>query len=118
TTAAAGQDAIEQSRRERPSLVVLDLMLPGMSGFDVLEQLRSDDGTRDVAVLMLTARREEPDRIRGLALGADDYLTEPFSPPELVLRVEAILRRTGSAPTDGGDVLAIGAMRINRAAMT
>ena len=118
STAASGQDALDIARRERPSLIVLDLMLPGMSGFDVLEQLRSDDATRDVAVLMLTARREEPDRIRGLSLGADDYLTKPFSPPELVLRVGAILRRAGAAPSTSADSFAIGPMRIDRAAMT
>ena len=65
-TAATGQEALDHARRERPSLIVLDLMLPGISGFDVLEQLRADESTRDIAVLMLTARREEPDRIRGL----------------------------------------------------
>ena len=83
----SGRRRLRAAREERPALVVLDLMLPGMSGFDVLEQLRADDATRDIAVLMLTARREEPDRIRGLSLGADDYLTKPFSPQELVLRV-------------------------------
>jgi two-component system phosphate regulon response regulator PhoB len=119
STAASGQDALDVARRERPSLIVLDLMLPGMSGFDVLEQLRLDESTRDIAVIMLTARREEPDRIRGLSLGADDYLTKPFSPAELVLRVAAILRRTGSAqPTAGGDALVIGPLHIDRAAMT
>jgi len=117
-TASTGQDALEAARRERYSLIVLDLMLPGMSGFDVLEALRSDDATRDVAVLMLTARREEPDRIRGLSLGADDYLTKPFSPAELVLRVAAILRRAGTAPMANADTLVIGPMRIDRAAMT
>jgi two-component system, OmpR family, phosphate regulon response regulator PhoB len=117
-TAASGQDALEIARRDRPSLIVLDLMLPGISGFDVLEQLRSDDSTRDVAVLMLTARREEPDRIRGLSLGADDYLTKPFSPPELVLRVGAILRRAGAAPSAAGGGLVIGPLRIDKSAMT
>lgn len=117
-TAASGQDALELARRERPALLVLDLMLPGLSGFDVLEQLRADDATRDVAVLMLTARREEVDRIRGLSLGADDYLTKPFSPQELVLRVGAILRRTSQPQANGADVLAIGPIRIDRAALT
>lgn len=117
-TASNGQDALEHARREQTSLVVLDLMLPGMSGFDVLEQLRADDRTRGVAILMLTARREEPDRIRGLSLGADDYLTKPFSPEELVLRVAAILRRTRSAPSTSADMLTIGPMKIDRAAMT
>lgn len=119
STASSGQDAIELARRERPALMVLDLMLPGMSGFDVLEQLRLDDSTRDIAVIMLTARREEPDRIRGLSLGADDYLTKPFSPAELVLRVAAILRRTGSAPANSTpDTLVIGPLHIDRSAMT
>jgi two-component system phosphate regulon response regulator PhoB len=118
STASSGQDAIELARRERPALMVLDLMLPGMSGFDVLEQLRLDDATRDIAVIMLTARREEPDRIRGLSLGADDYLTKPFSPAELVLRVGAILRRTGSpAPAGVSDALVIGPLQIDRGAM-
>lgn len=118
STASSGQDALELARRDRPSLIVLDLMLPGMSGFDVLEQLRADDSTRDMAVLMLTARREEPDRIRGLSLGADDYLTKPFSPAELVLRVAAILRRTGNTVPTSADALVIGPMQIDRAAMT
>ena len=118
STAATGAEALEAGRRERPSLVVLDLMLPGLSGFDVLEQLRADDDTREMAVLMLTARREEPDRIRGLSLGADDYLTKPFSPQELVLRVGAILRRVSApaAPIGPSDVLQLGTLRIDRAA--
>ena len=93
TTAASGTEALALARSDCPSLIVLDLMLPGISGYEVLEQLRGDERTKHVAVLMLTARREEQDRIRGLTLGADDYLTKPFSPAELVLRVGAILRR-------------------------
>ena len=69
-TASSGLEAIAVAQQERPALIVLDLMLPGLSGFDVLERLRAEEGTRDVAVLMLTARREEPDRIRGITLGA------------------------------------------------
>ena len=120
STASGGGEAIEVAQRERPALVVLDLMLPDRSGYDVLEQIRADDATHDVAVLLLTARREEPDRIRGLSLGADDYLTKPFSPQELVLRVGAILRRVASAPPApaDGDVLTVGTLRIDRAAMT
>ncbi|HEX3159573.1 MAG TPA: response regulator [Gemmatimonadaceae bacterium] len=116
STASSGGDAVTLARQERPALIVLDLMLPGMSGFDVLEQLRADDTTHGVAVLLLTARREEPDRIRGLSLGADDYLTKPFSPQELVLRVAAILRRVGAAPQVEGDVLRVGTMSIDRGA--
>ena len=116
STASNGTDALHVARQERPALLVLDLMLPGMSGFDVLEQLRAEEGTRHIAVLMLTARKEEADRIRGLSLGADDYLTKPFSPQELVLRVGAILRRTHAAAETPGDVLTVGPVRIDRAA--
>jgi two-component system phosphate regulon response regulator PhoB len=116
STAANGSDALSSVRDEEPALVVLDLMLPGLSGYDVLERLRAEPNTRDVPVLMLTARREEEDRIRGLSLGADDYLTKPFSPQELVLRVAAILRRTRLATSGGpGDVLTIGPLQIARA---
>lgn len=116
STASNGTDAIAQARHERPALIVLDLMLPGLSGYDVLAQLRADEGTRDVAVLMLTARKEEQDRIRGLSLGADDYLTKPFSPQELVLRVGAILRRVAHVPAASPDVLRVGPLEIDRGA--
>ena len=115
STVATGSDALAAARAERPSLIVLDLMLPGMSGFEVLERLRADEATKEVAVLMLTARREEPDRIRGLTLGADDYLVKPFSPQELVLRVAAILRRYSAAGATGAG-LHIGPLAIDRAA--
>ena len=114
STAATGGDGLDAARRERPALVILDLMLPGLSGYDVLEQLRASESTRNVGVLMLTARVDEPDRVRGLALGADDYLTKPFSPQELVLRVGAILRRMASTPTTPADILAIGPIHIDR----
>ena len=107
STAANGTEAMDAAREERPALIVLDLMLPEMSGFEVLEKLRADEATRQVAVLMLTARREEPDRIRGLSLGADDYLTKPFSPRTLLARVKALLRRAGmenAAPLAAGRV--------------
>ncbi|MBM3899463.1 MAG: response regulator [Gemmatimonadetes bacterium] len=115
SSATSGSDALALAKRERPALIVLDLMLPGMSGFDVLEQLRADPDTASIAVLMLTARKDEPDRIRGLELGADDYLTKPFSPQELVLRVGAILRRT-NANAAGSDQLRIGPIVIDRSA--
>jgi two-component system phosphate regulon response regulator PhoB len=114
STASSGPDAIAAARQERPALVVLDLMLPGASGYDVLEQLRNQPATRDIAVLMLTARREEQDRIRGLSLGADDYLTKPFSPQELVLRVGAILRRMSAGGSGPTDILNVGAITIDR----
>lgn len=115
SSASTGTDALALAKRDRPSLVVLDLMLPGMSGFDVLAKLREEPSTAGIAVLMLTARKEEPDRIRGLELGADDYLTKPFSPQELVLRVGAILRRI-AASGDVGDILQIGPIRVDRTA--
>ena len=112
STAATGPDALNAARQERPALIILDLMLPGMSGYDVLEQLRSQPATQDLAVLLLSARREEQDRIRGLSLGADDYLTKPFSPQELVLRVGAILRRIGTAGPS--NILTVGPISIDR----
>lgn len=115
SSASSGPDALSLAKKDRPALVVLDLMLPGMSGFDVLAKLRDEEATANLAVLMLTARKDEPDRIRGLELGADDYLTKPFSPQELVLRVGAILRRTangGEAP----DVIEAGPIRVDRSA--
>lgn len=116
STASSGTEALDAARRERPALIVLDLMLPGISGYEVLERLRASDATRDIAVLMLTARREEADRIQGLSLGADDYLTKPFSPPELVLRVGAILRRLGAGGASSSDKLQIGPLVIDCAA--
>jgi two-component system, OmpR family, phosphate regulon response regulator PhoB len=114
STASNGSDALTAARQERPALIVLDVMLPGLSGYDVIEQLRGSEATKDVAVLMLTARREESDRIGGLTRGADDYLTKPFSPQELVLRVAAILRRL-NAPTGGSaDLVAAGPLEIHR----
>jgi two-component system phosphate regulon response regulator PhoB len=116
STAANGTDGLRAAREDRPALVVLDLMLPGLSGFEIIERLRADEATRHVAVLMLTARREEVDRIHGLSAGADDYLTKPFSPQELVLRVAAILRRTTAAAASPGDRLVVGPISIDRAA--
>ena len=113
STAGNGTDALKAVTDERPTLVVLDLMLPDLSGYEIIEQIRRDPSTSDVPVLMLTARREEADRIRGLTLGADDYLTKPFSPQELVLRVGAILRRTRNNQA-GAVALTAGPLRIER----
>jgi DNA-binding response OmpR family regulator len=84
---------LELVKKERPSLVILDLMLPGMDGKDICRALKSNPLTQSIPILMLTAKAEEVDRVIGLELGADDYVTKPFSPRELVLRVKAILRR-------------------------
>jgi two-component system alkaline phosphatase synthesis response regulator PhoP len=94
--AATGPAGLELARRERPDLVILDLNLPGMDGMEVAARLREES---DVFILMLTARGEEADRVAGLRMGADDYLIKPFSPRELVARVEAILRRRRSSAT-------------------
>ena len=116
STASNGADALRLAQQDRPALIVLDLMLPGMSGLEVLEQLRADESGQDIAVLLLTARRDEPDRIKGLSSGADDYLTKPFSPQELVLRVRNILRRLAQTQTGLPDVVRIGPILIDRAA--
>lgn len=95
--AADGEEALLQIDEHQPDLVVLDWMLPGTSGLAVCQRLRKRRETRSVPVIMLTARGEEGDRIRGLEAGADDYVTKPFSPSELIARVRAVLRRTRPA---------------------
>lgn len=117
-TAADGVEAIRAVEAERPDLVVLDLMLPGMSGLDVLGELRRRGETQDLPVILLTARREEKDRIEGLQLGADDYIAKPFSPQELVLRVSAVLRRVRQSPpaARGGKVVRVGPFTVDTGA--
>lgn len=115
-TAVNGSEALKSVREQRPDLIVLDLMLPGLSGYDVLAELRRREETREVGVILLTARKEEADRIKGLSLGADDYLAKPFSPPELVLRVGAVLRRLAAPAVAAGGVLSAGPMQIDTAA--
>ena len=117
-TAATGPEALQAIATEPPDLVVLDLMLPGRSGLEVLAELRGREDTRDVGVILLTARREETDRIKGLAEGADDYLTKPFSPDELVLRVKAVLRRLKAPAVAGGNLLKAGPITLDRSALT
>jgi two-component system phosphate regulon response regulator PhoB len=116
STASNGADALRLAQQDRPALVVLDLMLPGMSGLEVLDQLRADEAGQEIAVLLLTARREEADRIKGLSQGADDYLTKPFSPQELVLRVRNILRRMSQSQSGLPDVVRVGPILIDRSA--
>ncbi|MDH5196640.1 MAG: response regulator transcription factor [Gemmatimonadota bacterium] len=116
TTATSGSEALRVAEEHAPDLVVLDLMLPGLSGYEVLEAMRQRPQTQDVGVILLTARREEADRIRGLSLGADDYLVKPFAPQELVLRVGAVLRRLGGPAIASGAKLVFGPLTIDRAA--
>lgn len=96
--ASNGQEALEKARRLEPALIVLDLMMPGMSGTDVLRALKLEPRTAGISVIILTARKDEVDRIVSLELGADDYVTKPFSPRELALRVKSILSRRGAFP--------------------
>ncbi len=93
-TASNGQDALKAIREEKPRLVLLDIMLPGMDGYDVCKEIRKDNAISNTPVIMTTAKGEELDKILGLELGADDYITKPFSVRELVARVKALLRRT------------------------
>jgi two-component system, OmpR family, alkaline phosphatase synthesis response regulator PhoP len=93
-TVHSGTEAVQSVRQTRPDLVLLDLMLPGLDGLEVCRALRADAGTAAIPIIMLTARAEESDRIVGLELGADDYITKPFSPNEVVARVRALLRRS------------------------
>ncbi|MEK7952669.1 response regulator transcription factor [Luteolibacter soli] len=93
-----GITGTEVAIRERPDLVILDLMLPGKDGYGVFKELRRDSRSRDIPVIMLTARAQTEDRIQGLEAGADDYLTKPFSPKELMLRVQAVLKRSDGPP--------------------
>ena len=97
TVFGSGRDALVARGQSPPDLVVLDVMLPGMDGMQVCQALRAEATTAAVPILMLTANGEEADRVRGLELGADDYVTKPFSPKELVARVAALLRRTERA---------------------
>ena len=104
--------AIELALKELPDLILLDLMLPGRDGFSVFKELRLDSRTKDIPVLMLTAKAQLEDVIAGLELGADDYLTKPFSPKELILRVKALLKR--SAVTSGSSVITVGKIKLDK----
>ncbi len=117
-TASGGQEALAALGAEPADLVLLDLMLPGFSGYEVLAEMRRRDEWHDIPVVILTARRDEADRIKGLELGADDYVTKPFSPRELVLRVAAVLRRAQApAVASGGRVLRGGPITVDLSAL-
>jgi two-component system phosphate regulon response regulator PhoB len=104
STASDGVVGLQKARDEKPALVILDLMLPGIPGLEVCRILKSERETRDIAILMLTAKAEEIDRILGLEFGADDYVSKPFSPREVVLRIRAILRRGNNNKADQGEI--------------
>ena len=109
-TAGDGVQALEFARRERPDLLILDVMLPRLDGFSVCRILRQES---DVPILMLTARQDEVDRIAGLELGADDYVSKPFSLGELLARVRAIMRRTDRQPAGNREVLEAGGLNVD-----
>jgi two-component system, OmpR family, phosphate regulon response regulator PhoB len=107
-----GLTGLEMARANRPEIIILDLMLPGMDGYSVCRALKKDPETELLPVLMLTARGEPSERVRGLEIGADDYVTKPFSPRELVLRIEALLRRSRSGLS--GEVVEVGPFQLDK----
>ncbi len=112
-TAESGRQVLEQLQRTTPDLLVLDLNLPDLSGTEVCRRVRSNAATAEIPIIMLTARADEVDRVVGFELGADDYVTKPFSPRELALRVRAVLRRRGAKRTPP-EYLAHGPLRVDR----
>ena len=112
-TASDGPSGLKAARAFKPDLVVLDIMLPGMDGLELLTRLRRESG---VYVILLTARTEETDKVVGLSVGADDYVTKPFSPRELTARVKAALRRIQAGPSAGNEVLAFRHLRLDAGA--
>jgi DNA-binding response OmpR family regulator len=110
---ATGSDALAAARRRLPDLVILDRMLPGLDGLEICRAMRADSELGPVPILMLTARAEEVDRIAGFETGADDYVTKPFSPKELVARIGALLRRVRRGPADGERILRYGPLVVD-----
>src|SRR5438445_9934048 len=113
STATDGASGLEKARTEKPDFIVLDLMLPKMPGLEVCKILKSEPATRQIPIMMLTARAEEIDRIVGLEFGADDYVTKPFSPREVVLRIGAIMRRSDTKEDE--EHMAVGPIVIDAA---
>ena len=105
--AGRGEDALRMALADAPALVLLDLMLPGIDGMEVCRRLRRDPATQAIPIVMLTAKGEESDIVAGLELGADDYLTKPFSPRVLVARIRAVLRRKASEVISNGDTIRV-----------
>ncbi|MBW2040328.1 MAG: response regulator [Deltaproteobacteria bacterium] len=113
TSVTSGEEALKQVRTGVPDLIILDLMLPGVDGLDVCKQLKNDTRTAHIPIVMLTAKGEETDIVIGLELGADDYITKPFSPKVLLARVKAVLRRRKGEPIGETDVIRIGDLMIH-----
>jgi two-component system phosphate regulon response regulator PhoB len=114
-TADNGVDGLQQALEEQPNAVILDIMMPRLNGFEVAKKLRSDPRTEQMPLLILSAKGEAESRIKGLEVGADDYLPKPFSPKELVLRVQGILRRRGNA--GASETVSCGSFLLDRAAL-
>ena len=114
-TAATGEEGLKQVRMTKPDLVLLDLMLPAMDGLEVCRTLKSREHTADIPVIMLTARGEESDIVRGLEMGADDYITKPFSPRILMARIKAVLRRSENENSnfESGSTIAVGGIHLD-----
>lgn len=110
--AETGPDGLVIAKTEKPDLVILDLMLPGIDGLEICRNLKSQQNTAGIPIIMLTAKNEEIDKIIGLELGADDYLTKPFSPRELVARIKAVLRRSNKEALPAGELI-VGKLRLN-----
>jgi phosphate regulon transcriptional regulator PhoB len=112
-SALNGEDGVNLSRRERPDLIILDIMLPVMDGFEVCRALKSDEATARIPIIILSAKSQETDKVVGLELGADDYVTKPFSPRELIARIRAIMRR--GAEQQSGSIMEKGDIVIDSA---
>ena len=112
--ATSGEDALKKSRSEMPDLIVLDLMLPGIDGLEVMKALKVDSSTKNIPTVMLTAKGEEADIVTGLELGADDYITKPFSPRVLLARVRAVLRRKTESVNRSSSILRIHDLEIHQ----
>lgn len=108
-----GLSALNQARETLPSLIILDIMMPELSGLEVCKLLKKDAQTSQIPIIMLTAKAEEVDRIVGLELGADDYISKPFSPRELVLRVKSVMRRAAGS-SESNDLLTLGDIHVDR----
>ena len=116
TTAINGPGALATAEADRPDLIILDLMLPRMDGYEVLQRLRRDERTETIPVILLAARREEEERVKGFQVGADDYIPKPFSAQELTSRVEALLRRSKAEPVSASRRISIGPVALDREA--
>jgi two-component system phosphate regulon response regulator PhoB len=113
-SALSGEEGLSKARTDRPDLIVLDIMLPEMNGLDVCRALRSDPITQGIPIIMLTARNEDIDIVTGLEIGADDYVTKPFSPKVLIARIRAVLRRRKESAESASSFLQLGELTIDR----